>query len=93
MKFYSEELKKFFDTAEDCQGAEDQAKAEREAAAARKAKLKEEKTNRKKEVENAINKANELVAAYIKDYGSYSISVENPFWNFVEPILNSKIFN
>ena len=71
MKFYSEETKRFYDTAEACKEAEDKAKAKREEAAAKAAKLKEERANRAKEVEEAIAHANELLNKFVEDYGSF----------------------
>lgn len=77
MKFYSEDLKKFFDTADECQKAEDKAKAERTAVAAKEAKLKAEKEARLKELSKAMEKAEKLLKAYVKDYGDHSSPVDN----------------
>ena len=50
------------------------AKQEKMEAEEREAKLKAEKDARKKEIESTEKKLNELISAYIKDYGSYSTS-------------------
>lgn len=47
-------------------------KAKQEEADRRKAQLALEKETRKKEVEEAFDKYNQLLQDYIRDYGSYS---------------------
>lgn len=83
MKFYSEILKRFYDTAEDCVAAEVKDKKEKDAAAEKEAKLKAEKDARLKEVNKALEKAEKLLKAYIKDYGNFSMSVNNPLIDFL----------
>jgi uncharacterized membrane-anchored protein YhcB (DUF1043 family) len=54
----------------------------------KKAQLALEKENRKKEVDDAFQNYNELLKAYIKDYGSYKVIASaddfdwfsNKFW-------------
>lgn len=87
MKYYSEKLKKLFDTQETLKKAEDVVlKAEAEKLAKEKA-LKETRANRAKEVETAIKiadeareTANKLLNNFVKDYGSfhYSYTTEKP---------------
>ena len=81
MKFYSENLKKFFDTEKECLAAEEESKRKAEV----EAKKKEELANARKERAKAIDEArevmikaekdyNKLVREFIKDYGSYHFS-------------------
>lgn len=93
MKFYSEELKKFFDTEEDCVEAEEQAYIMKQEAEEKKAKLAEERKARAEEVEDALKKVqeakenyNKILIDFCKDYGSYHYS-----WN--EKNLSPTIFD
>lgn len=95
MKFYSEQLNKLFDSAEELQAAEDKVMAAKKAEEEKKAQLKATREARAKEVEaafQAVNeankKANELLNAFVKDYGSFHTSVKgavptiwDAFWN------------
>lgn len=84
MKFYSEVLDKMFDTAEALTEAEEaKGKAEEEKKAKEK-KLAEERKARAKEVEDALkaaheaqNKYFELRDAFVKDYGSYHMTIKD----------------
>jgi polyphosphate kinase len=86
MKFYSEKLNKFFDNDEACLKAEaefDKKKADEEAA---QKKLKEARTTRAKEVEDAYRVAADaytkyvkLRNAFIKDYQSWHMSYTQDF--------------
>jgi len=67
MKYYSENLKKLFDSPEELEKAEKEL-SEREAE--EKAK-REQRAVRAKEVEDAWNKYQELLKEFVKDYGSY----------------------
>ena len=74
MKYYSEKLKKVYDTVEQLQKAE----AEYDKAHAAEIKKAEERKRRadeiaaaRKDLQNAQKKYNELVNKFIKDYGSY----------------------
>ena len=97
MKYYSEYLKKFFDTEDECQDAEDKAFEEEHAAEQQTKKLAEERKARAKEVEDAMNeaiKANkkyyETLRAFCKDYGSFHMTYstsEDP--NSIGKMLNS----
>ena len=74
MKYYSETLKKVFDTPEDLQKAE---AAHDKARAAEVAKQKERKaradevSNARKAVVEAQKKYDDLLNKFVKDYGSY----------------------
>lgn len=66
MRYYSEELKKFYETEAECVKAEADAK-----------KLADEKDARKKEIDNAVHKLLKLLKDYNKDYKeAYSVEVE-----------------
>lgn len=81
MKYYSEKLKKLYDTEADLTKAEAAAaKAEAEKIAKEKA-AKEHRAERAKEVTEALEaaeaakaKANKLMNAFVKDYGSFHTS-------------------
>ena len=86
MRYYSDRLKRLFDTEEELKKAEE----EQNAQALAEAKKKEERTARAKEIEaayreigEATKRYNELVAAFVKDYGSFHQSItktrETPF--------------
>ena len=84
MKIYSEELKKLFDTVEECEKAEAaHRKAEEEKKAAEQKKAENRKA-RAKEVEDALKAAAEaranyekLLAAFCKDYGAFHYSFKD----------------
>lgn len=71
MKYYSEKLKKVFDDVKSL----DKAEKEFDEKQAIELKKKEERASRAKEVEDAWKKYQELLKAFIKDYGSYHQSV------------------
>lgn len=81
MRFYSDELKKFFSTEEECLQAERDYNTKLAKEKEEKAKVAEERKARAKEVEEAKTKATEawkhyldLVKEFTKDYGSYHTS-------------------
>jgi uncharacterized protein YcbK (DUF882 family) len=83
MKFYSEQLNKLFNTAEELQAAEDKVNAAKKAEEERKAQLKAQREERAKAVEEAFKvageaqkQANKLLNEFIRDYGSYHTSVK-----------------
>lgn len=94
MKYYSEDLKKFFNTAEECEKAEAVLLKQRKEEEERKAKMASERATRAKEVEDALNKLNEArkdydekLRAFCQDYGSwhYTFTSDKPdlsdiFW-------------
>ena len=74
MKYYSEKLKKVYDTVEQLQTAEteyDKAHAA-EIAKQKERKARAEEINKvRKELVNAQNRYNDLINKFVKDYGSY----------------------
>ena len=94
MKYYSEDLKKFFNTAEECEKEEAALLKQRKEEEERKAKMASERATRAKEVEDALNKLNEArkdydekLRAFCQDYGSwhYTFTSDKPdlsdiFW-------------
>ena len=64
MKYYSEELKKFFNSEEECIAAE----------AARKAKKEVEKV-RLEELQKIEKEYHEKLSAFLKDYGYYNSKI------------------
>lgn len=84
MKFYSEQLSKLFDTQAELETAEEKANAAKRVEEEKKAKLKANRETRAKEVEDAFKtaaeaqkKANELLNAFLKDYGSYHTTLKD----------------
>lgn len=76
MRYYSDKLNKLFDT-EEALGKAEQAFAEEQKY---KEQLKTERAERAKEVEAAIEHANELLEEFIEDYGTYHTSVKADNW-------------
>ena len=84
MKILSEKTKKFYDTVEECVEAEAAWDAEQAKIEAEKRVLAETRKDRAKEVEDAYRKAREaekefikLRNAFVKDYGSFHMTVRN----------------
>ena len=84
MKYYSEQLNKLFNTSEELKAAEDKVNAAKKAEEKKKAQLKAQRETRAKEVEDAFKvaydytkKANELLNAFVKDYGSYHTTLKD----------------
>lgn len=66
MRYYSEELKKFYETEAECVKAEADAK-----------KLADEKDARKKEIDEAVHHLLSLLKGYNRDYKeAYSVELE-----------------
>lgn len=81
MKYYSDELKKFFPTEEECLDAEVQYEAKLKEKKEAEEKRSAERKNRAKEVEAAYNEAlkaakkyRELVTNFCKDFGSFHMT-------------------
>lgn len=72
-----EEAKKNYETLN-----EQLKQVEQEEEENRRAQLAIEKESRKKEVDEAFDKYNELLKAYIKDYGVYSITTSSDDLNW-----------
>lgn len=73
MKYYSEKLKKLFDSTEDLESAEKEY-AEKEA---KELKLREVRKTRAQEVEEAYKNYKKLLDDFIKDYGSYHQTIRD----------------
>lgn len=93
MKYFSEKLKKLFDSEQACAEAEEaQEKALADAEAKRKA-LAEERANRAKEVEEKYKAAidakkeyDKALRAFLKDYGSFhaTFTSTDPFFSLFD---------
>ena len=96
MKFYSEELKKFYESAEECEKAEKEAAKAREEAKAKQEALVAARKERAKEVEDALKAAIEakknydkLLRSFCKDYGTFHFSMrDNDFFPSLFDLLN-----
>lgn len=89
MKFYSEITKKLYDTEADLNDAESEIKRAECEKKARETKLKNERAARAKVVDAAFedyrkakeiakkkySDANDLLDAFVKDYGTYHVSI------------------
>ena len=93
MKYFSETLNKVFDTEAECQEAEAAQAAKKAEAEARKAALVEARANRAKEVEDAYKAAvaakknyDDLLKAFLKDYGSFHATFKDvdPFFSLFD---------
>ena len=76
MKFYSEELKKFFDTEEACITAEATAKAKKEV----------EKV-RLEEVQKIEKEYHEKLSAFMEDYGYYKSTIFSDEMNIMDTVF------
>lgn len=81
MKYYSEELKRFYDTEEECMRATNQFLDEkkREAEEAnKKAKARAERAKEVEEAQKAMRQAeknyHDVLEKFLKDYGSYHMT-------------------
>lgn len=81
MKFYSEETKNFYNSAEECAQAEEEMRAKREQEEQRANELKEQRAERAKEVEKLLKEWKAAEKAYrdalsdfLKDYGTFHYS-------------------
>lgn len=100
MKYYSDELKQFFPTEAECKAAEDKFLAKRKEEDARKAKMSEERKTRAKEVEEAYKQLkaahkvyDEKLSNFVKDFGSFHMTISEPdSENFIFNIFE-KFFN
>lgn len=90
MKYYSEQLKKLFDTPEELLAAEEKVNAAKRAEEEKQAQLKAQRETRAKEVEEAIRQAQEdqkkanastkravnMLNAFVKDFGAYHTTLK-----------------
>lgn len=70
-KFYSEDLKRYFDSEEECVKAEEKFREEH----ALEIKRREERAAKAKEVKDAYKNYLVLRDAFIKEYGSYHMTI------------------
>jgi hypothetical protein len=89
--FTIEELKKMYEDSlkESNTLGEMLRQKEKDEEDRKKAQLALEKEARKKEVDEAFDTYNELLKAYIKDYGSYSTTYANDYDFFPGKFLHS----
>lgn len=84
MKYYSDELKEFFPTEEECLEAEKKHLKELDEKKKAQEKLSVERKARAKEVEDAMKAArdaqkkyNELLCKFVDDFGSFHFSISD----------------
>jgi uncharacterized FlaG/YvyC family protein len=75
MKIYSEITGKEYKTVEECQHDEEQVAVQKAAEAAKADKLKKERKQRAEEVNEAYKNYMKLLNNFVKDYGSYHLSL------------------
>ena len=75
MKFYSDVTKKFYNSADECEKEENALQVELAAKAAKEVKLKKERKQRAEEVNEAYKNYMKLLNNFVKDYGSYHLSL------------------
>ena len=86
MKYYSEDLKRLFDSEDELTKAEAKAKEVALAKETKEKQLREERASRAKEVEEALKaardaekKANKLMNDFVNDYGSFHTTIKDTF--------------
>lgn len=77
MKIYSEITGKEYKTVEECQRDEEQVAVQKAAEAAKADKLKKERKQRAEEVNEAYKNYMKLLNNFVKDYGSYHLSLRS----------------
>ena len=95
MKYYSEQLKKLFDTPEELLAAEEKVNAAKRAEEEKKAQLKAQRETRAKEVEEAFKLANEdtkkayaLLEAFVKDFGPFHTTIKGAPVSLFDALFN-----
>ena len=85
MKYYSEKLKKFYESEDECRHDEEIAAEKERAEEKRKTELTEKRKTRAKEVEEAYRalmsaqeKYDNLLIDFVKDYGSFHMTISEP---------------
>ena len=88
MKYFSEVLHKFFESAEECAAAEADYFNKEEVEKKEKEQRSAERKARAKEVEaayaelQAAQKAfDEKLAEFVKDFGAFHMTITSPYWN------------
>lgn len=87
MKFYSEELKKFFDTEEQCLAEEEKARVEAEEKKVTKAKLAKAIEDAEKDLDEAyagLEEAKQKVAELQKEYDEKVDAIMNPACDLIK---------
>ena len=74
MRYYSDILEAFFNDEESLHKAEAQHKKDEAKQKAREKKLKEEQEDRYNKIKELLSQLDDLINAYIEDYGSFSIT-------------------
>lgn len=92
MRYYSDSLKKFFETEKECLKAEKDQAEKLELAEKQKKELAEQRKARAKEVEDAYKavqeaqkKYSELRTRFVRDYGSFHMTFtsKDDDWNSI----------
>lgn len=86
MKYYSEDLKRLFDSEDELTKAEAEAKEVALAKETKEKQLREKRASRAKEVEEALKaardaekKVNKLMNDFVNDYGSFHTTIKDTF--------------
>ena len=84
MKYYGELTGQLYDSVEACEKAESERKQKLDEAEAKKKALNETRASRAKEIEelyknltNAQEAYTKALAAFVKDYGSFHMTIRN----------------
>ena len=96
MRYYSDELKKFFDTEESLLAEEEKARVEAEEKKVTKAKLAKAVEDADKALELAyedLNKAKEEVAKLQKEYEEQKAKLQKKYDEMVDALMNPALDN
>ena len=93
MRFYSDELKKFFDTEEECLSAEETAKVKAEEKKVTKAKLAKAVEDAEKDLDEAyagLEEAKKKVAELQKEYDDKVDAIMNPAHDLIKECTKAR---
>lgn len=93
MKFYSEELKKFFDTEEQCLAEEEKARVEAEEKKVTKAKLAKAIEDAERDLDEAyagLEEAKHRVAELQKEYDEKVDAIMNPACDLIKECTKAR---
>lgn len=93
MRFYSDELKKFFDTEEQCLAEEEKARAEAEEKKVTKAKLAKAVEDAEKDLDEAyagLEEAKQKVAELQKEYDDKVDAIMNPARDLIKECVKAR---
>ena len=93
MKFYSEELKKFFDTEEQCLAEEEKARVAAEEKKVTKAKLAKAIEDAEKDLDEAyagLEEAKKKVAELQKEYDEKVDAIMNPARDLIKECIKTR---